>query len=278
MLFSVVILSYNSERTLDRCLTSLTASLSQFEEPSEVFVIDNNSQDASRDILAKHEAENLAIKPILFPTNTGTTLSRNAGLKKAQGEYILILDSDAYMTPACLSGLKARLDSDPQIGLACPRLTYADGRHQLSTDQFPTPQRKVERVLNLSGISEADTPASGDVDYAISACWLLRRDTVDAVGGFDEAIFYAPEDVDYCIRIWLAGFRIFYDADESMTMVHDAQELSRKFKITKFHIEHVKGLWYLFNKFDCLFSLSKLRARIAIAQQEWAENNTVKKQ
>lgn len=276
MLFSVIILSYNSERTLDRCLTAVSASLSGYDSPSEIFVIDNNSNDKSRAILAQHCENNPSVKPILFPQNTGTTISRNTALKQATGRYVLVLDSDAYMTPDCLSGMKSRLDSDPGIGLVCPRLTYADGRHQLSTDTFPTPRRKLERAVNLAGISESTTPTSGDVDYAISACWLLSRAAVDAVGGFDEAIFYAPEDVDYCIRVWLAGYRIYYDADDSMVMIHDAQELSRGFKITKFHVEHIKGLWYLFSKYNCLFSLSPLRQRIKESLEQHRENSPVK--
>lgn len=269
MLLSVIILSYNSERTLGRCLTSLEHALKDIES-SEVFVVDNNSTDTSRDRLAFHirenSADNISYHSILFPINTGTTMSRNVAMRAAKGKYILIIDSDAYVTAPAIHGLIARLEENKNIGMVCPRLTYKDGRHQLSTDTFPTAKRKFERAVNLGGITRHDLPFSGDVDYAISACWMLKKEVIDAVGFFDENIFYAPEDVDYCIRVWLAGYRIFYDTDESLTVVHDAQELSRKFKITKFHIEHIKGLLYLFKKYDCLFSLDKLRARIAVSQ------------
>ena len=82
MKFSVIILSFNSERTLDRCLTDVRLALAKYNEPSEVFVVENGSKDKSPEILSRHqeEAPDL-IKPIIFDENTGTTVSRNAALK-----------------------------------------------------------------------------------------------------------------------------------------------------------------------------------------------------
>ena len=73
-----------------------------------------------------------------------------------------------------------------------------------------------------------------DVDYAISAFWVIRRNAFERVGLFDEKIFYSPEDVDYCIRMWSAGYKITYVPKAEV--VHDAQELSRGFKLSKLGI------------------------------------------
>ena len=95
-----------------------------------------------------------------------------------------------------------------------------------------------------------------DVDYAISACWLITRECVDKTGLLDEEIFYSPEDVDYCIRVWKAGFTIVYLPHTQM--VHDAQELSRGFKLSKFHFSHLAGLFYLFKKHRYFWNLKGL--------------------
>ena len=61
-----------------------------------------------------------------------------------------------------------------------------------------------------------------------------------------EKIFYAPEDVDYCLRIWKNGLGILFVP--AITVIHNAQEISRGFKLNKATIEHIKGLGYLFWK------------------------------
>ena len=264
MKFSVIILSFNSERTLDRCLTDVRLALAKYNEPSEVFVVENGSKDKSPEILSRHqeEAPDL-IKPIIFDENTGTTVSRNAALKQATGRYVLVLDSDAYITSDALDVLSSTIDGDNSIGMAVPKLFYGDGRFQLSTDQFPTLLHKAKRFLSLDkmqGEINTETLKSTDVDYAISACWLISRASVDAVYGFDEAIFYSPEDVEFCMQVWSKGFRIHYTTDASV--VHDAQELSRGFKISFFHLSHLSGLFYLFRKYRYFFSLRALHKRL----------------
>ncbi len=266
MLYSVVILSFNSERTLDKCLSVLTNTLSksQLLGPSEIFVVENGSLDKSPQILQKHvELFPEMVKPIVFAENTGTTVSRNAALKKCSGEYVLVLDSDAYIDETALRVLREKLDDEPGVGMAVPKLFYGDGRFQLSTDVFPTLAHKIKRFLSLDGMQEEIDHTSlveTDVDYAISACWLLRKDAVDNVAGFDENIFYSPEDVEYCMQVWSKGYRIRYVPGAEV--VHDAQELSRGFKLSFFHFSHLSGLLYLFKKYRYFFGLSGLYARL----------------
>jgi GT2 family glycosyltransferase len=264
MLFSVVILSYNSSRTLSRCLSVLQETLSQYQEPSEVLVVENGSRDKSVEILSDFEARYpKLIKPIIFEANTGTTVSRNTALNLSSGRYVLVLDSDAYIEKKALDLLKAHLDASPNVGLVAPKLAYDDGRFQMSTDTFPTLLRKAQRFLSLDkmqGNLDPTTLTTNPVDYAISACWLLRRDAVDKVDGFDENIFYSPEDVDYCMQVWQAGFQIVYLP--SAEVIHDAQELSRGFKISFFHVSHLKGLFYLFNKYKYFWGLTGLYRKL----------------
>jgi GT2 family glycosyltransferase len=266
MYISVVILSYNSAKSLSRCLDDLHRSLTQIGRAFEVFVVDNGSRDASREIIREQERRyDGALKPIYFEQNTGTTYSRNAALRKSTGQYILVLDSDAYVNADALRLLVEHLDANPATGIAVPRLFYGSGRFQLSTDRFPTLAHKLKRYLFLKKMEQnrnptADATAPMDVDYAISACWLIRRDAFEATGLLDEKIFYSPEDVDYCLRVWAAGFRITYVP--AAQLVHDAQELSRGFRLSRFHFSHLKGVFYLQHKHRYYFGLRRLYRRL----------------
>ena len=96
------------------------------------------------------------------------------------------------------------------------------------------------------GSEELQSNSITDVDYAISAFWLFHRSLLDKVGLLDEKIFYAPEDVDFCLRIWKAGYRIVYQP--SACIIHHTQEISRGWKLNSAKINHLKGLVYFFIK------------------------------
>jgi len=246
-------------------LEELIEALKPFDCDNEIFVVDNGSKDGSVELIKSFE-KNFPelINPIYFKQNTGTTYSRNKALKQSVGDFVLVLDSDAYVNFAALTQLKNYLTNNPRTGMVVPRLFYGSGNFQLSCDIFPTLIHKFKRFLFLKDIEQlhplAITKTAVDVDYAISACWLLSRSAVDKTGLFDENIFYSPEDVDYCLRVWQSGFKITYLPEAKVT--HDAQELSRGFKLSLFHFSHLKGLFYLMNKHKYFWGLNNLYKRL----------------
>jgi GT2 family glycosyltransferase len=266
-LISAVVLSFNSARYIEKCVRSLAQS-GIAAGGIEILVIENGSRDASPDILRGLERElGDTLRCFYLPGNTGTTVSRNLALREARGEYVVIIDSDAVASEAVLRGLISALEEDRDCGLVAPGLTYPDGRFQLSTDTFPTVTRKLQRLVALRSMEGSTTLADarrGDVDYAISAFWLFRRSLLDDVGLLDERIFYSPEDVDFCLRIWLAGYRIVYVPQ--LVAIHDAQEVSRSLKRWRFMLRHAGGLAYYFAKHGYAFRLGRLRRRIAAAR------------
>jgi len=259
---SVVILSFNSAKHIERCLSDLHVALQSLALNAEVFVVENGSSDDSlRRIEACKSQYGDALKIINLHKNTGTTYSRNQALKQATGKYVLVLDSDAYVNGIALNRLMNYLNENENVGLAVPKITYASGNFQLSCDKFPTLVGKAKRFLFLKKMEAKPSELSAiqqpvDVDYAISACWMLPKHVVDKVGLLDENIFYSPEDVDYCIRVWKAGYEIHYVPDVSV--IHDAQELSRGFKLTRFHFSHLNGILYLMKKHKYFWGLSGL--------------------
>ncbi len=247
---SVIILSFNSASFIERCLNSVLDSLKSAAKTFEIYIIDNGSKDDCVDILNNYQTEHpdhIHLK--LFDHNTGTTVSRNYGLSRAKGRNILVLDSDAYINPEAIKYLCNELDNDDSIGMIVPKIIYPSGNFQKSTDVFPTLHNKFLRFFFLKAAEQKEQNQQPtkpiEIDYAISAFWLFPHRIIDKIGLLDENIFYSPEDVDYCIRIHKHGYRIIYDP--SVTIIHDAQEISRK-KLNNFFFSHLKGLFYLFNK------------------------------
>jgi GT2 family glycosyltransferase len=99
---------------------------------------------------------------------------------------------------------------DETVGLTAP---VFDGQcPEASAGRAPTLGRKFSRALNRTDVY-ARTPGQGvdarcDVDFAIGACQVFRREAFDAVGGLDESAAFGPEDVDFCLRVRAAGWRI----------------------------------------------------------------------
>lgn len=261
---SAVVLSFNSRRYIRTCVESLVNSFEACGLAGEILVVENGSRDGSVAILEALQTEFAGTLIVFYQAeNTGTTRSRNLALKSSKGKAVLILDSDAYMNPDALRRMLAYLEDHERVGLVAPRLTYPDGRFQLSVDVFPTVLRKLKRLWALRELERQEAAVeAGAVDYAISACWLLRAETIAATGWLDERIFYSPEDVDFCIRVWQAGWQVHYCP--SVSIVHDAQEISRPkgLGINKFTIRHAKGLAYLFFKHRYALTLRGLYRRI----------------
>jgi GT2 family glycosyltransferase len=264
---SGVILTWNSEKYISKCLTSLAKNLSDSGVSHELFVIDNGSTDSTLALLHQLQSDGLPLTVIPLGSNTGTTFSRNIGLKMAHGKYICVLDSDIELHErGTVAGLIKTLESVPDSGIVAPALKYSSGNLQKSVDKFPTLLTKVKRFFFLKHMEKMEkrktlTPGAViEVDYAISAFWVFRRTLIDVVGLFDTHIFYSPEDVDYCLRCWLKGFSVLYDS--SQCAIHHAQEISRKSPLSRAGRSHLKGLFYLYKKHGYMFSLKKVYKKI----------------
>ncbi len=264
MYLSFVILSYNSSQHLETCIRSVLDD-GVDRDATEVWVVDNGSTDGSVEILARLQSQYPGtLNVILLDHNHGTTASRNLALRRTTGRYVVVMDSDVRLSAGLVAGLISRLEEYPRCGIIAPRLIYPDGRRQLSVDVFPTLGHKLRRLVSLDAMTRSARRGDSDilrsVDYAISALWLMKRSILDAVGLLDERIFYSPEDVDFCLRVWKAGFVVLYEP--AFQAVHAAQEVSRSFPPSRFAVSHALGLLYLFRKHRYMFSRRRLYREI----------------
>jgi GT2 family glycosyltransferase len=268
---SCIILTWNSSVYIERCIDSVFVELDKSGVVYEVFIIDNGSTDRTLEFLALMARPELTVVPLGH--NTGTTFSRNIGLRMARGKYIAIMDSDIEMTrPDTFERLVHYLDQNSDVGIVAPQLKFPSERFQKTVDIFPTLTHKIHRFLRLRAIEESEashlakSSERRDVDYAVSAFWLIPKAVIKRLGMLDENIFYTPEDVDYCLRCWLSGYRVVYMP--GITATHHAQEISRRSVFSRSFREHLKGLVYLYWKYKFVFRLDAIYDRIDAARQE----------
>jgi GT2 family glycosyltransferase len=256
MRISFIVLAWNSGKYLERCFASVAGALRGGALDYEIRVFDNGSTDGTPELLQRlAAADPERIKPQSAATNLGTTRSRNLLCAAATGDYLCVMDSDVELQAGVVEALIRILQTEPRTGIVAPRVNYPDGRWQKSFDRFPTVLAKLNRFARLramerdeaEGVRDAVEPF--DVDYAISAFWLMRKSLFEEVGPLDERIFYAPEDVDYCLRVWKANYRILYVP--TVAVVHHTQEISRGFRLNRAKLEHIRGLAYFFRKHGC---------------------------
>lgn len=255
---SLIILTWNSMAYIEKCIKSIDKVHSL---KTKVYVIDNGSTDGTLQFLYALQEKLLhtELEVISLPENMGTTVSRNLGMKKAykDSRYLCILDSDTEVNEAALQQLVRTLETDTGIGIVGPVMRGLDGTIQNSGRGIPTLKLKLFKVmpfqsLRRKGEAMEIIPKEQDVTnvgYLMSACWMFPAKLVEQIGFLDEHIFYAPEDVEYCMRAWKNGYRVCYD--KNAAIVHAWQRLSRKKLFSKHNWEHVKGLLYLFHQYGC---------------------------
>lgn len=200
----VVTLTWNDG---ERLRQSVADTLSSEGLDLRVIVVDNGSMVAP---LVPEDGRVRVLRNLL---NRGVR-ARNQGVAPVGSEYVAFVDSDACVHPDTLSKLASVLDQNPDVGIAVP---VFDGQApEESAGSAPTFGRKLVRLVGLTRSYRTDRAAGAatwDVDFAISACWLFRREVFLALGGLDERYFYGPEDLDFCLRARVAGWRIVQVAE-----------------------------------------------------------------
>jgi len=260
---SVVILTWNSQEVIDACLASLVQGLTSCA--FETIVVDNGSRDHTLAIVQDRYPQVRILKNTI---NRGVASARNQGLRAARGAYLIVLDDDTVVHPAALDRLIAYMDQHGEVGLCGPKLIDFSGEYHLSCRLFPTLSDKFARRLpfafarkmrQAAEMADWDHATTQEVDYMIGACQVIRRTALLDVGFLDERIFYGPEDVDFCLRLQQAGWRVVYHPEAIVS--HLERRITRSF-FSRLSYQHVKGLLYYFWKHGYWLSRRRLYARL----------------
>jgi hypothetical protein len=267
---SIIILTWNSREMLKECLNSVHASLRLKE--FEIIVVDNGSRDGTGAMLREHFPE---VTVIANSTNRGVAPARNQGLEIAKGNFLLFLDVDTIIPGSAIDTLIEYLGEHPRVGLVGPMLLYPEGELQYSCRRFPTiwtkllrrvPIHAVESLLAEEQYRDWDHTTPRRVDYVIGACQLIRREAFEETGYLDGAMFYGPEDVDYCLRLARLGWDVVYDPHA--VVIHKEQRVTKRRLFSKVTWKHVLALKRYFWKHRYGFSRKRLYARLQRGNEE----------
>lgn len=201
---SVIIPNWNGAAHLPACLDALAA---QREAHFGTIVVDNGSSDGSLALLARRDPP---VEVIALPRNLGYAGGCNAGLRRARGEVLVILNNDTEVEPDWLGELLAALDRHPEAGMATPKVRLWDDRTRLHTTGDYV---RSNGIPDSRGVWEVDEGQYDDQVYVFGASGVApayRRAMLDEIGLFDDDFGSYCEDVDLSWRAQLAGYRCVY--------------------------------------------------------------------
>jgi GT2 family glycosyltransferase len=252
---SIIIITWNELDNLKRCLLSLVDKVDFTRD--EVIVVDNGSKDGSAEFVATLPE----IRYFPLAKNLGVGPARNRGLFLARGKYCMTLDNDTiFLTTDPGSIVERFFQEHPDAGVVGFELLNVDRSRQDSTRRFPRfyqpiaarlaftrklgfVQRELDRHLMLdTRFDEAADPL--EVDYVLGANQTFTKDVGALLMGYDDRIFFGPEDAEFCVRTRKLGLRNYYC--RQISVVHDYKRRTRKFSALT--LKHLAGFAYMIRK------------------------------
>jgi N-acetylglucosaminyl-diphospho-decaprenol L-rhamnosyltransferase len=162
--------------------------------------------------------------------NLGYGAAVNRGAAATRAPLLLVCNPDLEVPPEAVGALVAALDADPRRALVGPLIRTPEGDRYPSARRFPSmvdaaghallglfaPDNRFTRAYQRSELDDAAVEVRA-ADWVSGACFLVRRDAFEAVGGFDESYFMYAEDVDLCWRLGRAGWSVAYAPTAEVT-------------------------------------------------------------
>lgn len=219
---SVIIPSYNRAKLVGRAIDSV---LKQTFSDYEIIVVDDGSQDNTKDVLSAYDRK---IKYI-YQSNRGISGARNRGIKEAAGEYIAFLDSDDLWIPEKLAEQVKVLEANKKVGIVYSKLQMINdkGEHCGVKPKHKS-GKNFRELIEIGG----DIPTSSV---------MTRRECFEKVGVFDESL-QQMEDIDMWIRI-AKVYDLYEIADQMLAYYYRHEE-----QVTRNRIKVYEGLVGLYTK------------------------------
>jgi hypothetical protein len=241
---SVVIPHRAGRDILLACLGSLNGSL---PSGSEVIVVDTGCRDGSIDEAQENFPE---IAVVDGGHGAGFSQGCNQGIRRAKSPWILLLNDDAVLLPGCVDRLLQMGEKSPDIGAVQPKILSAKAPEDFDAagaaggfiDRYGHPFAR-GRLFHCVEQDRGQYDTEVDLFWGAGVCLLIRRKCLDEVGDLDESFFAHMEEIDFCWRMGLAGWRTVF-APEARTLHVGGATLARG-SARKIFLNHRNGLWMM---------------------------------
>ncbi len=258
---SIIATSYKNPSVLRLCLESLKKNV--LSENYEILVLDSATEEDT-EMMMREEFPDIKFFP--NKKNLGFAKLVNSGLKKAQGKYILILNSDIIIERRSADILLEQLKKNPGIGIISPKLLNFDGQTQPSCFRFYSPSVILYRRTSLGKFKFAkkrinnflykdkDLKKSQEVDWVMGSAVMTSSAAIGKIGPMEENFgFMYFEDVDWCRRFWGKGLKVVYFPGVKMFHYHGkgsaSQGVFKAILLNKLTREHIKSAMKYFWKY-----------------------------
>jgi len=248
---SVVTVTWNGKRFALECLESLAGT--QGNSP-EIIVVDNASTDGTPEAI-RERFPNVTL--IQNSENLGFAKANNIGLAVAHGKYICLINSDVVVPSGCLERMLDYMERHPDIGLLGPKMIAPDGSTGQSVMRLPTVWNTLCCSIGLHNIAPKSKLFGGflmkgyayecidDVEVLTGWFWMVRRQSLEQVGGLDEQFFIYGEDIDWSYRFKKAGWRVVIYPDAEALHYGAASSAQAP---TRFYVEMRRANLQFFHK------------------------------
>lgn len=215
---SIIIVNYKSKGFTLNCIKSIKESdLSNIRH--EIIVVDNGSQDAIGEILRWQYPE---VSFIQNEINLGMGAGNNVGIRRAKGDYILVMNPDTIAFKDTFQILYKYLEQHKDVGIVGPQQLNPDSTIQDSCYRWygfftpayrRTPLGKLkfaQKDINRFLMRDFDHQAEREVDWLLGSFLMMRAEALKKINGFDERYFLYFEDTDLCRSIWKHNLKVVY--------------------------------------------------------------------
>ncbi|MDO4321357.1 MAG: glycosyltransferase family 2 protein [Lachnospiraceae bacterium] len=209
---SILIPNKDHREDLEKCIGSIRKFAGY--EPYEILIIENNS--TSEEIFsfyAEIQKKEKNVRVITYEGDFNFSKINNFGAKKAKGEYLLFLNNDTEMTTeGCLREMM-NYAQRPDVGAVGAQLLYGDGTIQhagVIVGYGGVAGHAFEGMPRQQALEITPIICSRSYSAVTAACMLVRRSLFEKLGGFDERLGVAYNDIDLCLRIGASGEKVIY--------------------------------------------------------------------
>lgn len=214
---TIITVNYNTKNFLLKSIKSIYKTIKNIS--FEILVVDNASFDGVEKALKQNFPE---VNFIQNNQNLGFAKANNQAIKKAKGEFILLLNPDTVLTQGAIETMLSYMEKHSKVGIVGPYLINGYGNTQLSYNLssflFPATDQVIDYVYErihfvkktLLLTTRIENKKPKEVALVMGACLLTKREVFNTVGLLDENFFMFGEDTDFCYRAKKQGFKIIF--------------------------------------------------------------------